>query len=88
MSQVETWVSDAQDRVAAAERVLSEVERGLVAIEKVEAVAKRTRPVLRMATVVILASLVGLGIAVLISRKRHEGQIEEAPAGESSEDDA
>ena len=84
MSEVDSWLSDSQDVVATAQHVLSEVERGLLAVEKVEAVAKRTRPVLRIATVVILGCLVGLGIVLLVSRKRHESQIE-VPDGESPE---
>jgi hypothetical protein len=87
VSEVESWLSDTQDRVATAQRVLSEVERGLVAVEKVEAVVKRTRPVIRKATVVILGCLVGLGVVLLVSRRRHESQIE-VPEGESSEDGA
>jgi len=84
VSEVDSWLSDSQDVVATAQHVLSEVERGLLAVEKVEAVAKRTRPVLRIATVVILGCLVGLGIVLLVSRKRHESQIE-VPDGESPE---
>ena len=84
MSEVESWLSDTQGRVATAQRVLSEVERGLVAVDKVEAVVNRTRPVMRKATAVILGCLVGLGIVLLVSRRRHESQIE-VPEGESSE---
>jgi hypothetical protein len=87
MSQAQSWLSDTQDRVATAQRVLSDVERGLVVVEKAEAVAKRTRPFLRMATVVILGCVVGLGVVLLVSRKRHERQIE-APDDNSSEDGA
>ncbi len=85
MSEVESWLSETQDRGATAQRVVSEVERGLAAVEKVEAVAKRSKPALRMATVVILGCLVGLGIVFLVSRRRHESQIE-IPEDESSED--
>ncbi len=85
MSELESWLSETQDRVATAQRVLSDVERGLAAVEKVEAVAKRSRPVLRMATVMILGCLVSLGIVLLVSRRRHESQIE-IPEDESSED--
>lgn len=85
MSEAESWLSMTEDRVAAAQRVLSEIERGLVAAEKVEAVAKRTRPVLRMAAVVILGGLVGLGIVLLVSRKRPESQID-VPEDEPPED--
>jgi hypothetical protein len=87
VSDFESWLSGTQDRVATAQLVLSEIERGLVAAEKVEAVAKRTRTVLRMASVVILGCLVGLGIVLLVNRKRHAGEID-VPEGESSLDGA
>ena len=75
MSEAESWLADTQDPVATAQRVLSDVERGLVVVGKAEAVAKRTRPFIRVATVVLLGC-VGLGIVVLVSRRRHKSQIE------------
>ena len=51
MSDVESWLSNTQDRVETAQLVLSEVERGLVAVQTVETVAKRARPVLRAVSV-------------------------------------
>ena len=87
MSEVESWLSDTQFLVATAQQVLSEVEHGLETVEKVEEVVKRTRPVLRTVAVVILGSLAGLGIVLLVGRKRRERQIEVAE-GESPEDGA
>jgi hypothetical protein len=84
MSDLASLLSDTQDGVETAQRVLSEVEHGLEVVEKVQAVAKHTRPVLRSASVVILGCLVGLGIVLLISRRRHASDIE-IPEGESSE---
>lgn len=81
MGEVESWLSDTQDLVATAQHVLSEVERGLVTVGKVEEVALRTRPVLRRVTVVIVGCLVGLGLILLVNRIRHEGQTE-VPEGE------
>lgn len=72
MSEAESWLTETHDRVLTAQRVLSEVERGLVAVEKAELIAKHTRPFLRMATVVILGCLVGLGVALLVGRKRQQ----------------
>ncbi len=87
MSEVESWLSDTQFLVATAQQVLSEVEHGLETVEKVEEVVERSRPVLRTVAVVILGCLVGLGIVLLVSRKRREMQIEVAK-GESPEDGA
>ncbi len=84
MSDFASLLSDTQEGVETAQRVLSEVEHGLEVVEKVEAVAKRTRPVLRSASVVILGCLVGLLIVLLISRRRHASDIE-ISEGESSE---
>ena len=84
MSDFAALVSDAQDRVETAQLVLSEIERGLDVVEKVEAVAKRSCPVLRWASVVILGCLLGLGIALLMGRRRRASDIEvkeESPEG-------
>jgi hypothetical protein len=80
MSDFASLVSDTQDRVETAQLVLSEVERGLEVVEKVEAITKRARPVLRSASVMILGCLVGLGIVLLITRRRHVSDIEIAEA--------
>jgi hypothetical protein len=72
VSDFESWLSNTQDRVATAQVVLAEVDRGLVAVEKVEKVVKRTRPALRLASVVILGCLVGLGIVLVARRRRQE----------------
>jgi hypothetical protein len=85
MSDFASLLSDTQDGVETAQRVLSEVEHGLEVVENVQAVAKHTRPVLRSAFVVILGCLVGLGIVLLISRKRHASDIG-IPEGEPYED--
>jgi hypothetical protein len=76
MSDFASLLSDTQDRVETAQLVLSEVERGLEVVEKVEAVTKRARPVLRSASVMILGCLVGLGIVLLITRRRQVSDIE------------
>jgi hypothetical protein len=76
MADVESWLSVTQDQVATAQRVLSEVERGLAAVEKAEDLAQRVRPVLRIAGVVIVGGLVGVGIALIVSRRRRDDQIE------------
>lgn len=85
MSDIESWLSNTQDRVETAQLVLSEVERGLVAVQTVETVAKRARPVLRVATVVIIGCLVCLGIGLVVSRTRRKGEVEfpevESPNG-------
>jgi NADH:ubiquinone oxidoreductase subunit K len=73
VSDLESWLSNTQDRVETAQLVLSEVERGLVAVETV---AKRTRPVLRIFTVVIIGCLVCLGIGLVVSRTRRKGEAE------------
>jgi hypothetical protein len=74
-------LSDTHDRVEAAQRVLSGVEHGLEVAEKAEAVARRTRPILRWMAVVILGCLVGLAIALVIGRTRDGGD------GATPEDD-
>jgi NADH:ubiquinone oxidoreductase subunit K len=76
VSDLESWLSNTQDRVETAQLVLSEVERGLVAVQKVETVAKRTRPVLRIFTVVIIGCLICLGIGLVVSRTRRKGEVE------------
>jgi hypothetical protein len=85
VGEIEPWLSETQGLVASVQQVLSEVERGLDTIGKVEAVAKRTRPVLRRITVVILGCLVVLGVVILVNRKRREGQVK-VPVVESPED--
>lgn len=87
MSDFAALLSDAQDRVETAQLLLSEIERGLDVVEKVEAVAKRSRPVLRWASLVILGCLIGLGIALLMGRRRPASDIEvaeESPEGAPS----
>ena len=84
MSDFAALLSDAQDRVETAQLLLSEIERGLDVVEKVDMVAKRSRPVLRWASLVILGCLIGLGIAVLMGRRRPGSDIEvteESPEG-------
>jgi hypothetical protein len=76
VSNFESWLSNTQDRVSTAQLVLSEVERGLVAVEKVETVAQRTRPVRRAAAVVMIGCLVCLGIGLVVSRKRRKTEVE------------
>jgi hypothetical protein len=76
MSDLSSLLSDTQDGIETAQRVLSQVEHGLEVAEKVEAVAKRTRPALRSASVVILGCLVGLGIVLLINRRRRASDTE------------
>jgi hypothetical protein len=88
MSDVETWLSDTQDRVATAQLVLSEVNRGLEAAEKVEHVVKRARPVLRWVPVVLAGALVGLGVAVLVNRRRRVRALEATAPDRSAGDDA
>ena len=84
MSDFASLLSNTQDGVETAQRMLSEVEHGLEVVERVQAVAKRTRPVLRWASVVILGCLVGLGIVLLISSRRHASDVE-TPEAEPSE---
>jgi hypothetical protein len=72
VSDTAPWLSDAQDRVAAAQQVLAEVDRGLHAAAKVEQAARRARPVLRAATVVLLAGVAVIGVAWLIRRRRSQ----------------
>lgn len=90
MSDFASLLSDTQDRVETAQLVLSEVERGLDVVEKVEAVAKRARPVLRSAPAVIVGCLVGLGIVLLITRRRRASDIgiSEAESSEGVSDSA
>jgi hypothetical protein len=75
MSDFESLLSDTREGIVTAELVLSEIERGLAAVEKVEAVAKRTRPVLRVASIVILGCLVGLGMVLLVGRIRRANEL-------------
>jgi hypothetical protein len=70
-------ISDTQDRVGTAQLVLSNVEHGLETVEhgletvqKLEAVAKHTRPVLRSVSIVILGCLVVLAVGLFIRRRR------------------
>lgn len=84
MSDFAALLSDAQDRVETAQLLLSEIERGLDVVEKVETVAKRSRPVLRWASLVILGCLIGLGIAHLMDRRQPASaneDTEETPQG-------
>ena len=83
MSDFAALLSDAQDRVETAQLLLSEIERGLDVVEKVETVAKRSRPVLRWVSLVILGCLIGLGIALLMGRRQPASDIEDT--GESPE---
>src|SRR5665213_890265 len=75
MSDTASWLSDTQDRVATAQRVLAEVDRGLVAAERVEKAAKRARPLLKVASVVLLGSLVAVGVALMINRRRWSSEL-------------
>ncbi len=79
---MDAWLSDAQDRVETAQRVLAGVDRGLVAVERVERTARRARPVLRTLVIVALGCLLALGVAVLAGRRRS------APADEHPGSDA
>jgi hypothetical protein len=84
VSDFAALLSDAQDRVETAQLLLSEIERGLDVVEKVETVAKRSRPVLRWASLVIVGCLIGLGIALLMGRRQPASDIEdteESPEG-------
>jgi hypothetical protein len=70
VSDREAWLSNARDHVSTAQHVLSEVERGLATAEKVEHVAKRARPALRVVSVAVVGGLVAVGIVVLVRRRR------------------
>lgn len=84
MSDFASILSDTQDRIETAQLVLSNVEQGLQAVEKAEAIAKRTRPILRSVSIAILGCLVGLGIFLVIRSRRKTDEVE-IPEGESSE---
>jgi hypothetical protein len=84
MSNFASLLEDTQDRVETAQLVLSKVEHGLEVVEKVEAVAKRTRPVLRSVAIATLACLVGLVLLLVIRRRL--GEEIEVREGESPEE--
>jgi hypothetical protein len=70
MSDTASWLSDTRERVATAELALAEVDRGLVAIEKVDKAARRAGPILRFASLALLGALVAVGIGIGIHRSR------------------
>ncbi|MGA3146516.1 MAG: hypothetical protein ABSF33_03440 [Acidimicrobiales bacterium] len=82
MSDFDSLLSDTREGIATAELLLSGIDRGLVAVEKVEAVARRTRPALRVVTIMILGCLVGLGIVLLVGRIRRAHEIQAPVPGD------
>jgi uncharacterized membrane protein len=72
MSDVAAWLSEAQGTVATAQHVLFDLDRGLVAAEKVERVARRARPVLRVTVVMVVGGLIGLGVVLIVNRRRSQ----------------
>jgi hypothetical protein len=69
VSDVGSWLAATHDQVDSAQRVLSEVDRGLATLEHVTSVARRTRPVLRTVAVVILGTVAVLTIVHLVRRR-------------------
>ncbi len=82
MSDFDSLLSDTREGIATAELVLSEIDRGLAVVEKVDAVARRTRPALRVVTVMFLGCLVGLGIVLLVGRIRRAYEIDAPRPGD------
>ena len=64
------WIGQARDHVATAQVVLGEVERGLATVEKVEAVAVRAAPTVRVTVLIALGCATGLIAVVLLTRRR------------------
>jgi hypothetical protein len=85
VSDFASLLSETQERVETAQQVLSGVETGLEVVQRVEAVAERTRRGLRWAGVVILGCFLGLGIVLLVSHRRLAGDTA-IPEAESSEE--
>ncbi len=82
VSDFDSLLSDTREGIATAELVLSEIDRGLAVVEKVDAVARRTRPALRVVTVMFLGCLVGLGIVLLVGRIRRAYEIDAPRPGD------
>ena len=81
MSDFDSLLSDTREGIATAELVVSEIDRGLAVVEKVDA-ARRTRPALRVVTIMILGCLVGLGIVLLVGRIRRAHEIQAPVPGD------
>jgi hypothetical protein len=84
MSDGGSWLANAQSQVGTAQLVLDEVGRGLATVERAEAVAERAVPVIRRATVMILGCAVGLGIVLVLSRRRRQVQLDGSEHSEPS----
>jgi hypothetical protein len=71
MSENDTRLQLAEERLDKVQAVLDEVRRVLTAAEKAQAAAERGRTDLRKVNLVVLASAAILAVIVVVSRKAH-----------------